>query len=81
MFTIELFLLYGQLSVCLLLLFGVILGFNRRKPMIKLMRLNEIENGVVAYIVSDISGFDTIIGYVYLNENNKLRRQYCDWLN
>ena len=49
--------------------------------MIKLMRLNEIENGVVAYIVSDISGFDTIIGYVYLNENNKMRREYCDWLN
>jgi hypothetical protein len=35
------------------------------------MRLNEIKNGVVAYIVSDISGFNTIIGYVYLNENNR----------
>ena len=58
--------------------------------MLKLMRLNKPENindeynnvnNVVAYIVSaDFMGFDTVVGYVYYNKNNKLRREYCGWL-
>lgn len=42
---------------------------------------NKIINNVVAYIISDgFMGHDTIIGYVYINENNKLRREWCWWL-
>jgi hypothetical protein len=58
--------------------------------MLKLHRLNKAENvndewnninNVVAYIISEgFMGFDTIIGYVYINENNKLRREWCGWL-
>lgn len=58
--------------------------------MIKLIRLNKPENindeynnieNVIAYIISEgFMGYDTIIGYVYKNNNNKLRREYCGWL-
>ena len=58
--------------------------------MLKLIRLNKpetindeynyIEN-VVAYIISEgFMGHDTIIGYVYKNYNNKLKREWCGWL-
>ena len=58
--------------------------------MLKLIRLNKPENindeynninNVVAYIISEgFMGHDTIVGYVYINKNNKLRREYCGWL-
>jgi|APCry1669192010_1035390.scaffolds.fasta_scaffold27692_5 hypothetical protein len=40
---------------------------------------NKIEN-VVAEIVADQMGHETIIGYVYKDKNGKLRREYCGWL-
>lgn len=58
--------------------------------MLKLYRLNKAENinddyntinNVIAYITSlDPTGHDVVVGYVYINENNKLRREYCGWL-
>jgi hypothetical protein len=57
--------------------------------MLKLHRLNKAENindewnninNVVAYIVGDFIGHETVLGYVYINENNKLRREWCGWL-
>lgn len=58
--------------------------------MLKLQRLKTLENindeynkvnNVIAYIISEgFMGYDTIIGYVYINDNNKLRREYCGWL-
>ena len=58
--------------------------------MLKLHRLNKPENvndewniinNVIAYIISvDPTGNDVVVGYVYINENNKLRREYCGWL-
>jgi|LakMenE18May11ns_1017448.scaffolds.fasta_scaffold8417025_1 hypothetical protein len=38
-----------------------------------------LEN-VVAEIVADFIGHDTVIGYVYVNKDGKLRRQLCGWL-
>ena len=40
---------------------------------------NNIDN-VVAEIISDFIGHETIIGYVYINHEGKLRREYCGWL-
>lgn len=58
--------------------------------MIKLHRLDEPEyvsdeynslENVLAYIVSEgFMGHDTIVGYVYRNEDNKLRREMAGWL-
>ena len=58
--------------------------------MLKLHRLNKPENvndewniinNVIAYIISvDPTGNDVVVGYVYINENNKLSREYCGWL-
>ncbi len=57
--------------------------------MMYLQRLNKAENindeynnieNVIAYIIADFIGHDTVVGYVYINENNKLRREMCGWL-
>lgn len=38
-------------------------------------------NNVVAYITTlDPTGHDVVVGYVYINENNKLRREWAGWL-
>lgn len=58
--------------------------------MLKLIRLNKPENindeynnieNVIAYIISEgFMGHDTIIGYVYINKDNKLRRELAGWV-
>lgn len=58
--------------------------------MLKLLRLNKPENindeynnieNVIAYIISvGFMGHDTIIGYVYINKDNKLRRELAGWV-
>lgn len=58
--------------------------------MLKLHRLNRPENindeynnikNVVAYIITeDPTGHEVVVGYVYKNKNNKLRRELAGWL-
>ena len=58
--------------------------------MLKLIRLNKPENindeynnieNVIAYIISEgFMGYDTIVGYIFINKDNKLRREYCGWV-
>lgn len=58
--------------------------------MLKLNRLKTPENindeynnikNVVAYIITtDPTGHDVVVGYVYKNKKNKLRRELAGWL-
>ena len=50
------------------------------RPVIVNDEYNYIENVIAEITTIDPTGHDVVVGYVYINDDGKLRREYCGWL-
>jgi hypothetical protein len=50
------------------------------KPVIVNDEYNYIENVIAEITTIDPTGHDVMVGYVYINDDGKLRREFCGWL-
>jgi hypothetical protein len=56
------------------------LKFNRTAPHSVSDEWDELTNVVCEVIAVGFMGYDTIVGYVYIDENGKPRKHWCGWL-